>query len=132
MRVADHFFGNGVAPVGVRIRATIAQCVIGDALDRNLEIALLLVKERTAVGYKILQIANLRPINRRIVDFGDNPIPNREPEMAGCRVCRADSILVAMRPTGLNAWFSKRLFKAMRVMTQGQSQNIENPNHDAW
>ena len=73
-----------------------------------LEIALLLLKERAAVGYKILQIAKLRSINRRIVDFGDNPIPNREPEMAGCGVCRADAILVAVRPAGLNAWFSKR------------------------
>lgn len=107
MRIANHLLDNCVAPAGVLIRAAIAQRVIGDAFDGDLEITLLFLKERAAVGYEIFEISELRSINCRIVNLRDDSIPNREPEMTGCGVSSANTILVAMRPAGLNTRFSK-------------------------
>jgi hypothetical protein len=53
--------------------------MIRDALDSNLEIALLFLKKGAAVRHQILQIAKLRPVNRGIVDLSNNAIPNCEP-----------------------------------------------------
>ena len=77
--ITDDVLENRVAAIGVCIGAAIPQSMIRDALDPDLQIALLLLKERTAVRHQILQIADLWPVNSGIVDFSDDAVPHRKP-----------------------------------------------------
>lgn len=41
---------------------------------------LLFVEERETVADQVLEVADLRPIDGREIDFGDDAVPQREPE----------------------------------------------------
>ena len=67
-------------------------------LELAVEVPPLVVKKRLAVGDQVLQVANLRPVDRRVVDFADDARGQREPDAARGRIGRADRLLVAARP----------------------------------
>jgi hypothetical protein len=60
-----------------------------------------------AVGNEILEIAQLRPVDGRIVDLRNDAVPDGEPEVAGRRVRGAYAGLVAMRPSGFDPRLAK-------------------------
>src|SRR6185437_9766041 len=72
------------------------------------EVALLLVKEAGSIGNQVLQVAQLRPVHGWVIDFGDDAIPKRKPDLAGSRVCGSDSVFATMGPSGMNSRASKR------------------------
>lgn len=102
MRVADDVLNDGIAAVGVRVGAAVAERMVREALHLNGEIALLVVEERLAIADEILKIADLWPVYSRVVDLGNNAVPDREPETTGGRVRGAYYCLVAMGPAGLD------------------------------
>ena len=55
-------------------------------------------EEGFAIGDEILQVADLRPINGRVVDLVDDTFGNGEPDPAQSRVSGPHSVLVAPRP----------------------------------
>ena len=77
--------------------------------------SLFLVEEGLAVGDEVLQVAQLRPVHGWIIDFRDDAIPKRKPDLAGSRVCGSDSVFSAMGPTGMNPGMSKRRVLSVRL-----------------
>ena len=61
------------------------------------------MKEGLPVGNEVLKIANLWVIDRRIIHFGDDPVPKREPNPAGRGVGGSDSVFATMSPFRLDA-----------------------------
>jgi hypothetical protein len=82
--------------------------MVRNALHEHSKIPLFFVKESLAIRHKELQITKLRPVYGWVVDLRNNAVPDREPELARGGVRCADAGLVAVRPTRLNAGFSKR------------------------
>ena len=108
----------GLCPaLWVGIPAAITQRVFGDALDRSLEIALLFLKKRAAIGYRYCGSLSCGSIDGWIVGFGDDPVPNREPETAGGTVRGADTFLITVCPAQVNPWFSEGLDSVNSVHT---------------
>ncbi len=66
------------------------------------------MEEALAVGDQVLKVAQLRPVHGWVIDFGDDAIPKRKPDLAGSRVCGSDAVFSAMGPTGMNPGMSKR------------------------
>ena len=62
-----------------------------------------------AVGDEILKVPELRPVYRRIIDFGDDAVPEGKPNPAGSCISRSPPILSSVRPFGLDARPSKSL-----------------------
>src|SRR6202041_3426215 len=71
------------------------------ALNAGLQILCLLMKEGLSITKKKLDVPHLRRVNSRVIDLGDNTVPDGKPDPAGSRVGCADPILVAVSPTGL-------------------------------
>jgi hypothetical protein len=65
------------------------------------------MEEGLAVGYEILEIAKLGPVDGRVVGLRNDAVPDGEPEMAGRRVRCAYAGLVAVRPPGLDPRLAK-------------------------
>ena len=65
------------------------------------------MEEGPAVGNEILEIAKLRSVDGRVVDFRDDAVPGGEPKMAGRRVRCAYAGLVAMCPSGFDPRLTK-------------------------
>ena len=66
-------------------------------------------KKALAVGDEILKVPELRPVHRRIIDFGDDAVPKRKPDPAGRRISGPHPIFSPVRPFGLYARRSKGL-----------------------
>ena len=67
------------------------------------------MEEALAVGDEILKVPELGPVHRRIIDFGDDAVPEGKPNPAGSCISSSYSILSSMRPSGLDARPSKSL-----------------------
>jgi hypothetical protein len=50
------------------------------------EVTLLAMEETLAIGDQVLKVAELGPIHRWIIDFGDDAIPKRKPDLAGSSI----------------------------------------------
>ena len=59
-------------------------------------------EERFPIGDEILQVANLRPINGRVVDFVENAFGDRKPDPTQSRVSGPHAVLVAACPAGFD------------------------------
>ena len=105
-------FRNGIAAIMVRIDATIAEHMVSDALHLDGKMALLFVKESLAVRNQVLKVANLRPVDGRVIHLRDDAVPDREPQMAGGGVGCTDASLVAMCPAWLVPRFPKGFLAA--------------------
>jgi hypothetical protein len=73
-----------------------------------LEVTLLVMKETLTIRNQVLKVAELRPINRWIVDFGDDAVPKRKPDSAGSCVRSSHSVFASMGPSRTNPRLSKR------------------------
>src|SRR5204863_3590594 len=56
-----------------------------------------------------LQIPDLRPVRRGVIDLGEDAVPDREPPPPGRRIRRADPIPVPVRPPRRDPRLPKRL-----------------------
>jgi hypothetical protein len=59
------------------------------------------MKEGLTISKKKLDVSHLGHINGRVIDLGDDTVPDGKPNPTGSRVGCADPIFVAVRPTGL-------------------------------
>src|SRR5262245_59480822 len=62
------------------------------------QVAALVLKKRFAVGDEKLQIADLRPIDGRVVNLVDDSARQGEPDPADGGICGAEAVLVVARP----------------------------------
>ena len=109
VRVGEDLLDDGVAALRVGVRDPVPKDMMGESFRRGTEMALLLVEEALPVRDKELEIPELRPIHGRVVDFGNDPVPEGEPEPAGAGVGRADAVFCAVGPTGRDPRASERL-----------------------
>ena len=65
------------------------------------------MEESLTVGNEILEIAKLRPVDGRVVDFRYDAVPDGEPEMAGSAVRCAHPGFIAVRPSGFDSRLAK-------------------------
>ena len=79
---------------------------------------LLVVEKALAVGDQILKVADLRPVHRRKIDFGDDAVPERKPDSAGSCIGGSQPILSSVRPAGLDARPSKSLLVGLHYRSQ--------------
>src|ERR1035438_3515730 len=107
MRVGDDLFDNGIMPGWIRIRTAVSQAVVRQMFQFGLEMTLFVVEKAHAVGDEILQVPELWPVHRRIIDFGDDAVPKGKPDPAGSCISSSHPILSSIRPSGLDARPSK-------------------------
>src|SRR5262245_58770495 len=79
------------------------QCVVRSSIHLGFQVSFFFMEKRLAVSDQILQIAELRTVNRREVGFRDDALDKREPHSAGGRISGANSLFVAVCPTGFEA-----------------------------
>jgi len=98
--VCDDLLDVSVAAFRVRPFNAVSQAR-WHALDAALQILCLLMKEGLTICKKKLDVSHLGHINGRVIDLGDDTVPDGKPNPTGSRVGCADPIFVAVRPTGL-------------------------------
>src|SRR6516225_10154174 len=103
MWVADDLLLDAVSPVFVEISHLEAQCRCGDAVNLRPHMPALVMKERLAVGYQVLQVAHLRCVDRGVIHFSDNTVGDGEPNAARDGVGCSDAVFGAARPSRWNA-----------------------------
>jgi hypothetical protein len=74
-----------------------------------MKMAFLFKEKAFPISDEALQVPNLRTVHRWIVDFGDNAVPESEPDAAIGRVGGPYSIFASMGPPGIDAWSTKSL-----------------------
>ncbi len=108
MRRREDLLVDRVAALRVPGRHAESKRVPPEPTHGRLQLALLLVEERTAVGDQELEVPQLRPVDRREVHLGDDPTPEREPETAVGGVGGPDAVLVRPCPPGRYSGRSER------------------------
>jgi hypothetical protein len=81
--------------------------VVCQTFQCGLEITLFVVEKAGAVGDEILEVPELWPVYRGIVDFGDDSVPKSKPDPAGSCISSPHSIFSSMGPSGLDSRPSK-------------------------
>ena len=119
VRIGDDLLDDPIAALFARAGHAKAQRDVGKLLDRGGQVPPLVVEERLAVGDQVLQVANLRPVDRRVIDLADDAGGQREPDAAGGRIGGADRLLVAARPARLDAGRSEGVLPACFCMKGG-------------
>ncbi len=99
MRIADDLLLDDVTAFGIAIGDLEAQSIGIDQFNLTDRVTALVVKKRLLIADQILQVSNLRSIDRGIVSFGVHSISDRVPETAGDGISGAYAILGASRPT---------------------------------
>ena len=107
MRVSDDLHHHAVAPLTVGVDDAHAEAVIAEVLDGSVLVAMDVVEKSFAVGHQELQIADLRPIDRRKVDFVEHAARGGEPDAARGGVGGADDVLGAVGPARLDSGASR-------------------------
>src|SRR5579872_4750521 len=82
MRIANHLHYQPIAAVQVSIDNAHAQPMLTEVLDAGFLVAMGVVKKRLTVGDEELQVANLRPVYSRIINFTDYTVRDCEPYAA--------------------------------------------------
>ena len=100
--VGDDFLDDAEVPPGIGVGDAVAQRVRGQAFVGVVQVAFV-VKEGFAVGDEVLEVADLRPVNGRVVDLVENAFGNGEPDPAQSRVSGPYPVLVAARPARFDA-----------------------------
>jgi hypothetical protein len=108
MRIRDNFFNDGVAAIGIGVRATVSKRMIGQAFDFVFEVTFPVMEETLTIADQVLKVPELRPIYCRIVDFGDDAIPKRKPDLAGSCVCGSHPVFPSVSPSRMNPRPSER------------------------
>src|SRR5258706_11793773 len=109
MRVRNDSFMDLVSALRIAVHAAVPQRIRPRTLDLRLKIALLIVEKIFTVADQELKIAYLRAVNVGIVDFGQNSIPDREPDPARRRVGRPHAVLFSVSPARRDTRLAKGL-----------------------
>ena len=59
---------------------------------------LFFMEKAAAIGDEQLKVSKLGAVDSRVVDFGNDAVPDRKPNPARRRISRADSVFASMRP----------------------------------
>ena len=110
MGVGEDLLDDGIAPLRIGVRDPVPKDIMRETFRLGTEMALLLVEETPSVRDKELEVPELWPIHGRIVDFGDDPVPEGEPEPAGAGISRSDPVFCGMGPAGRDPRPTERLF----------------------
>src|SRR6516225_7370886 len=89
----DDLFCDRVAALGIPIGHAISEAMPREALDGRDQMPPLLVEEGDPIGDQVLQISDLRTIDRWVKDFSENALPEREPYATRCRDRCTDAVL---------------------------------------
>src|SRR5271157_5646734 len=103
MRIGDDLLDDSVTLSRLDACDPHAESVSAEVFDRGLQIAPLVMKEGLTVADQELKVANLRMVDRRIVDFVEYAVRDRVPDAARTGVGGADHVLGATGPSGLDA-----------------------------
>src|SRR5574338_224145 len=114
-RVGNDLLDDAIALLRIAHDDPISKRIAVETGDLAFEVALFFVKERLPVGNEELQIANLGSIYRRVIDFVEDTMREREPHAARVRIGRADALLRTRRPAWRNAGITKRLCRGLVV-----------------
>jgi hypothetical protein len=82
MRIADQLLHNAVAPLRVGTADTEAQRMMREAFNLMFKVALLLVKKRLAISDQVLQVANLRTVDGRVIHLVEYAVGDGVPDAA--------------------------------------------------
>ena len=102
MRIGDNLLGDAVAPPGIDIGDAKTQRV-GEQALMGVHHTTFVAEEGFSVGDQILQIADLRPIDGRVVDLVQDALGDGKPDPAQSRVSSAHAFFVTARPARFDA-----------------------------
>ena len=102
MGIGDNFLDDPVATLGIDIGDSITQRVRGQALVGVVQMSFV-AEKGFPIGDEILQVADLRPIDGRVVDLVEDAFGDRKPDPAQSRVSGPHTVLVTPCPAGLDA-----------------------------
>jgi len=100
MRISDYFFNYRITSCGIRVGYCEIEGVVGSTINPAFQVSLFFVKERLAVGDEVLQVSQLRAVNRREVRFSNDAPENCEPDSAPTRIGGSNTLFIAMCPAG--------------------------------
>src|SRR5581483_5335690 len=96
------FLEDAISPLGIGIGDTKTQRARGQALVGVVQLALV-EEEGCTVTDEILQVADLRPIDGRVVDLVQNAFGDRKPDTAQGRVSTSNAVLIAACPARIDS-----------------------------
>ena len=108
MRIGEHIFHQTIAAAAFRICKTIKQAIALRVFNLVIQVTFFFVAERFAVADEKLEVARVRLIDMRIIDFIYDPVTQREPGAATGVICRTDTFFRARTPSRLNPRRTKR------------------------
>src|SRR5512143_990846 len=109
MRSGDNFLDDTVPVQPTMVRDLVGERVVRDAAGLGPEMPLFLMEKGFSIGNEVLEVADLRKVDGRVVYFGDRPVPQGEPYAARRGVGRTHAVFVPLRPAGLDTRFSEGL-----------------------
>jgi len=101
MRIGDNLLGDPVTPTGIDISDSETQRV-GEQALMGVHHTAFIAEEGFPVGDEVLQIADLWPIDGRIVDLVQDALGDGEPDPAQSRVSGAHPVFVTACPAGFD------------------------------
>src|SRR5262249_26379578 len=75
--------------------------MVGSTINPALQVSLFFVKERLAVGDEVLQVSQLRAVNRREVRFSNDAPENCEPDSAPTGIGGSNTVFISLCPAGV-------------------------------
>jgi hypothetical protein len=122
VRVGEDLLDDRIASLRVVVRDPVPEDMVGETFRHGRKMTLLLVEETLPVRDEELEVPELRPVDGGVVDLGDDPVPDREPEPAGAGVGRADAVFRAVGPSRRDPRPSERLFPIGILPHRGSSR----------
>ena len=107
VRIGQHMFDDTIAAGRIGIGEPVEQAVAFRIIHFVTQVALLLMAEAFSVGDEQLDITRVGLVDGRIVNFVEDSVTEREPNMAARVISCADALLRAVRP----AWLDPRRAK---------------------
>ena len=95
MRIRHDILDNAIPARGVGIGEAVVQRAFFRIFEFVFEIAAFLMAKGLAVSDEKLEIAGVRTINIRIIDFVDDAVAESEPDAAASMICSADTFFGA-------------------------------------
>ena len=107
MWVGDHLLDNAEAPLRIGVDDTKPKNAGLDALQRVVQLAFI-VEQSLPIGDQVLQVSDLRPVDRRVVHLVEDALGNGEPAPAQGRVRGPYTVLVAAGPARFDPGTAER------------------------
>ena len=101
-RIGQHLFLDAIAAVNGRVANLVRRYAERDLRRLGPGIPLFLGEVRSTIGHDEPEVARARAIDARVVDLVENPVTQREPDMAVATDGRPEAALRARRPARRN------------------------------